>query len=120
MKLYYLAHAVAPNKYNTYEENIEDGRNWWTFLLRRGVQIAAPWYGLCSALDDSDPTDREIGMTVDKSVLERCDGMILTGVTVSTGMKAELDLCMDRGGEIINLIGMSFDEANKVLSMLNM
>ncbi len=114
--LYYLAHPVAPDNHHTYEENREDAKEWWTLLLRERVNVCAPWIGLCSVLNDSDPADRELGMAVDQSVLGRCDGLIFTGHTMSKGMRKEFQLGAEQGKRIINLIGLSFKEGMLLLS----
>jgi len=113
--LYYLAHPIAPDDAHTYAENMGDAQEWWTWLLRKNVSVCAPWFGLCSVLDDSDPSDRELGMRVDQAVLERCDGLIFTGHTMSNGMRKEFKLGAAAGKEIINLIGLTFEEASALL-----
>ena len=106
--LYYLAHPVGPNKNHTYQENMQDGILWWTALLRAGWNVCAPWVGLCHALDDTDPHDRQLGMAQDIEVMLRCDGIVACGDVMSEGMLKEWNL-MD--GKIrINAIGQSREQ----------
>jgi len=117
-KLYYLAHPVGPDDVHTYEENIADGEDWWRALLRAGYNVDAPWLGLCHTLDDFDSADRKIGMEIDKKVLERLDGIILTGHTVSSGMKAELDLATEKDLPVFVLVDMPIDTGVRSLGHL--
>lgn len=119
-KLYYLAHPVGPNDFDSLETNLDDGAKWWAFLARRGIFVDATWYGLCMVLDDYDPEDRKLGMEIDKIVLKKCDGLILTGKIVSEGMKEELEICINKGVEVINLVGLSFEEAGPFLEHLGL
>jgi hypothetical protein len=103
--LWYLAHPVGADSNRTYEQNMEDGMAWWSFLIRAGLSVCAPWVGLCHALDDGDDNDRRLGMAVDIEVLKRCDGIIATGHKMSRGMEREWDLMVERGGRRVNLVG---------------
>ncbi len=104
--LWYLAHPIAPDDDHTYEDNMADARFWWCFLMRNGVTVCAPWFGLCHALDDSIPEDRTLGMKIDQAVLARCDGIILTGHTLSSGMQREAAAMTARKPDaVINLVG---------------
>ena len=117
-KLYYLAHPVGPDAEHSYEFNIADGEDWWRSLLRAGFNVDAPWLGLCHTLDDFDPVDRKIGMEIDKKVLERLDGIILTGHIVSSGMQAEWDLASEKGLPVFNLVGKTIEEGVEMLGIL--
>lgn len=104
--LWYLAHPIAPDAEHTYEENMADARLWWVRLLRRGINVCAPWYGLCHALDDTKQEDRRLGMNIDQLVLSRCNGIIATGHKISDGMQREIDAMLQRiDDSVIDLTG---------------
>ena len=105
--LWYLAHPVGEDSEMTYAQNMVDGMAWWSFLIRAGLFVCAPWVGLCHALDDGNDTDRKLGMTIDIEVLLRCDGIIATGHKMSRGMRRKWEM-VDVDSRV-NLIGLQRD-----------
>ena len=114
-KLYYMAHPVGPSGRFTLQDNLKNGAAWWTFLLRKGVNVCAPWLGLCHALDDANPIDRKLGMDVDLSVLTKCDGIIAVGHTFSSGIATEVKQVEEAEGEVYKLTGKNAGDVEKVL-----
>lgn len=90
--LFYLACPVSPTDDETIESNLKRGLECLAWLNRNGFKTIAPWIELCYALDDNDTIDREIGMAVDIVALKRCDGIIMVGPRISSGMAAERDI----------------------------
>lgn len=66
---------------------------YWLGWLRRTFPEAtfiAPWIATVLSLDgDDSPALREAGLVDDCAVVERCDGIVLCGSRVSSGMQRE-------------------------------
>ncbi len=88
-QVWYLAHAVGGDV----DANVHRALDWLGYLraAESTVTIIAPWIaGILSGEDDSNPDAREHGLLDCEAVVSRCDGLILCGSTVSSGMKREL------------------------------
>ncbi len=72
----------------------------WLAWLRKSfpeTTFIAPWIAaIQSGEDDLDPKAREAGLVDACAVIERCDGIVLCGVRVSSGMARERDHGMMR------------------------
>lgn len=76
------------------EENLAGAMKWLSWLRRSFPETAfiAPWIAdIQSGADDSDPAARERGLVDCCAVVERCDGIVLVGPRISTGMARERD-----------------------------
>jgi hypothetical protein len=112
----YVAHPLAPTMEEV--ERVREGASWpelwtetarvrsalsanidvalrWLAWLRRSfpeTTFIAPWIAaVVSGEDDSDPKAREAGMVDDCAVVERCDGIVLCGERISSGMRREME-----------------------------
>lgn len=86
-------HAQALNK------NIRLALRWLAWLRASFPQdtFIAPWIATALSLHDDDgPELREAGLRDDCAVIERCDGITLTGSRLSSGMGRERDHGADR------------------------
>jgi hypothetical protein len=73
--------------------NLARAQRWFCWLRRSFPETTfiAPWISaVLSGEDDSDPVQREAGLVDACAVIERCDGMVLCGGRVSSGMLREL------------------------------
>lgn len=76
------------------ESNIQSALRWLAWLRKSFPEITfiAPWIAdILAGADDSDPAARERGLVDCCAVVERCDGIVLVGGRVSTGMARERD-----------------------------
>jgi hypothetical protein len=94
--LIYLARPVAPlpGSTETVLSNLTDAE-WWLVHLQRanpGFAIIAPWIQEIhlGISNDSDPDSRDAGIARCRATAARCDGIILCGPRISSGMLAEL------------------------------
>lgn len=74
--------------------NIDRAMRWLDWLRRAFPEttFTAPWIAsILAGADDSDPAQREAGMRDNEAIIERCDGIVLCGGRVSTGMRREMD-----------------------------
>lgn len=113
-RVLYVAHPLAPS-----EEAIKaiidllsdsvDQREATTKIVRQNVKRAlcwldwlrrsfpettfiAPWIAaIMSGEDDADPKAREAGLVDACAVVERCDGIVLCGGRIPSGMRRERD-----------------------------
>jgi len=96
MDMIYLAHPVAPlpGSTETVESNLDDAE-WWLVHLQRAnpdAAIIAPWIQELRLRIgvDSDPESRRRGLARCRATAARCDGIILCGSRISSGMMGEL------------------------------
>lgn len=83
-----LRHRIALRR------NIERAMRWLSWLRRSFPETTfiAPWIASVQpGEDDSDPAQREAGLVDACSVIERCDGIVLCGGRVSSGMRREME-----------------------------
>lgn len=75
------------------KDNLERGMRWlnW-FRVFPETTFIAPWIAsIMAGGDDSDPKQREAGLVDDCAVVERCDGIVLCGGRISSGMRREME-----------------------------
>lgn len=113
----YVAHPVAPTegeiaavpKYNkgghgmanrdellrrAVEANIQRALRWLAWLRKSFPETTfiAPWIATIQSLGgDGTPEEREAGLVDDCAVVERCDGIVLVGGRISSGMRREME-----------------------------
>jgi len=76
------------------KRNIERAMAWLAWLRRSfpGDTFMAPWIASCLAgADDDDAAQREAGLRDACAVVTRCDGIVLCGPRISSGMVRERD-----------------------------
>jgi hypothetical protein len=111
-RVWYLAHPVAPMQSEIDEicghgagvvaladaaryvvtRNLDNAKAWLSWIRDSfpAVTFIAPWIvAIESGEDDSDPQKRERGLRDDERVVARCDGVVLCGGRVSSGMARE-------------------------------
>lgn len=99
----YMAHPVSGDV----KANIHRALNWLSWLRRSFPETTfiAPWIvGIMSGEDDADPAQREAGLVDCCAVVERCDGIVLVGGRVSTGMARERDHGVEQSRELCELL----------------
>lgn len=113
MHLYYLAHP-----YGGKASNLRSARRWYTWLINDGrdfwspnepAALAANWIVECELFDDSDPDIRDDGINRGLELCSRCDGIILVGGTLSSGMFLEQRESLRNNGRVINLLHLGED-----------
>lgn len=104
MTLLYLASPVSGDVPN----NLRRALRWLAYLTAtRTEHIIAPWIaGLMAGEDDNDPAQRERGLQTCVEAARRCDGIILVGGRISSGMRREMDAVREAGGRVIDLTHM--------------
>lgn len=114
-KILYLAHKVRPleGSDEDLEGNLLSAMQWLAFLRKSepDITIICPWLvpllsGAAIGDDDSDPASREAGLVDCETVVARCDGIVLTGGRISSGIARELAVVEDGDGEIHDLLAL--------------
>jgi hypothetical protein len=101
-RVFYVAHPVAGDV----PANLARALRWlkWLSTTERETVHIAPWISaIMSGEDDSDPAARARGLRHDCLVVRRCDGIVLVGGRVSSGMAIERDAAHDAGLTVIDL-----------------
>ena len=110
-RVLFLAHPVAAlHNGPTVLGNIVNAKAWlrWLMLSEPEVAFIAPWLTAIDAgADDSDPAQRERGIRDNEAVLARCNGIVLVGGRISSGMQRELALAtkLDQDVDDLTFIG---------------
>jgi hypothetical protein len=119
----YLAHPVAPTeqqaeRYADYSpesrdihlnqivhENLTSATRWlrW-FVEHTDWAICAPWIPYVQALNDATSSHRQRGLRDDCLMAERCDGIVLVGGRLSSGMEREMVAVKGKGGFVLDFL----------------
>lgn len=85
--------------------NAERARLWLRWLLdhEAGVRFSASWLAYSDVLSGSDPAHKERAIRDCLVAAADCDGIVLVGGHVSTGMRQERDACLRGGGIVYDL-----------------
>lgn len=100
----YVAHPVSGNVAG----NIASAEALYAWLVEMHPDVAFVMSWLVDVLtgDDLDPERRERGLRDCEAIAARCDGIVLVGPRLSTGMMRELAACRDAGGWVSNLTAL--------------
>lgn len=74
--------------------NIDRAMRWLAWLRRSFPETTfiAPWIAsVLARADDADASQREAGFVDDCAVVERCDGIVLCGGRICSGMRREME-----------------------------
>jgi hypothetical protein len=105
-RVLFMSHPVASPDVAT---NVKRALDWLRFLRASEPEcvVIAPWLAsLASGEDDGDPAQRERGLRDCEAVIARCDGIILCGGRVSSGMQRELDAAIAADLDVDDLTSM--------------
>lgn len=86
--VYYMAHPLGGDV----DGNIKRALRWLSWLRRTfpKVTFIAPWIAaVMSGENDDDPAQREAGLVDAVAVVDACDGVVLVGGRISSGMERE-------------------------------
>ena len=87
------------------ERNVEYARKYCRFVVQRGFIPIAPHLFSPQFLDDKNPEERKLGMSMAKDLLKDCEELWVFSGILSEGMKAEIELANKLGIEIVNIPG---------------
>lgn len=104
-RLLYVAHPVAGDV----PANIARALRWLKWLSDGdpSTTYIAPWIAaLMAGDDDSDPAARARGLEHDCRVVRRCDGIVLVGGRVSSGMAVEREAARVHGLDVVDMTSL--------------
>lgn len=104
--IWYLAHPVAGGNGYSMETNLYLVKPIARALWCAGYKTIMPWYAHVNFLDDTNPVHREDAMEVNRRFLVECEGLILTGHYLSSGMQYEMYAANAAGIKVLNLLGI--------------
>jgi hypothetical protein len=87
--------------YLALKANLDRALRWLAWLRKSFPETTfiAPWIAsVLAGADDADPAQREAGLVDACAVVERCDGIVLCGPRISSGMRRKME-----HGERMNL-----------------
>lgn len=76
------------------DRNVQRALRWLAWLRKSFLETTfiAPWIAsVLAGADDADPAQREAGFVDDCAVVERCDGIVLCGGRICSGMQREME-----------------------------
>lgn len=90
--------------------NVEAAKEWLRALIlsHTSVDFVAPWIPMVEALGDSDAEQRARGLAIGCDMVRRCDGLVMVGKQVTSGMKQELQAARYFNKPIVDLTGFVF------------
>lgn len=104
-KLLYVCHPLAGD----IKANLARAERWLKYLRDSDPSSTyiAPWIAdIHSGADDTDPNARERGLVDCTTTVVRCDGVVLVGGRVSSGMARERDAAIEQGRSVFDLTSL--------------
>lgn len=107
----YLAHPVAAESTDEINANLRRAGRWLKWLAAKEPDrtFTAPWLALLlldGGAADNDPERRAKALRDAEKIVARCDGIVLAGGQVSSGMAQERDAMLAVGGWVCDLTGL--------------
>ncbi|MFI3255258.1 MAG: DUF4406 domain-containing protein [Eubacteriales bacterium] len=99
MKFIYVASPYAGDV----EKNVTFAKDACEFTRQQGHAFFAPHLFYTQLLDDSVPEQREQGLKMGITALDRSDELWVFGRTISTGMKKEIEYAQKKGIPICHI-----------------
>lgn len=104
-KVVYLCHPVGAESVVGINANLARARRWLKALVdATDWSIVVSWMPYVEALDEAGY--RERGLADDLAVIERCNGVVLVGGRVSSGMALERDHALAVNLPVFDLTGL--------------
>ena len=103
MSLMPIVYICSPYKADTpagIEANLARVRSYCRMAVNRGFAPLATHLAVCSFLNDNNPDERALGLTVDAALMNVCDELWVFGDRISEGMAIELDAFRQTGKPI--------------------
>lgn len=108
----YIAHQLSGDR----EANRAAAAKWVAWAGKQGVAPVATWIVLAGEWDEE--TGRDLGLDIDRRLIERCDVVLLCGPRLSGGMQVEAEHAQKVGVPILNLVRLNFETAEPLVRRL--
>lgn len=104
MRVVYIAHPIGSGEDR--ERNRANAQKWCAYLAERhGIAPVADWILLSGEWTEDK---RELGLSIDKALIERCDEVWMVGGRVSPGMHIEAEHARCLGKTVLDLTGFGY------------
>jgi len=110
-RLWYIAHPVGAKTHAGIQANLASVLAYQRALVRSGIHAVAPWYAMAAGMDDHYPGDRELSLAIGRRLVGLFGGVIAVGPQWSTGMTGEAETARAKGLPVVDLVGMSPQDA---------
>ena len=114
MIVVYIAHPLSASTREGIEANRRLASEWAAWACLQGVSPVCSWIVLTGVLEET-PENRARGLACDCAQVERCDVVIHVGPVLSSGMRRETDHGQQHGVPALDLLGLTFEEAEAPL-----
>lgn len=118
MKIWYLAHPVREGQGWSVEGNKKHALELQEMLLDQGIVTIMPWFSYVSHFGGHKEGIMKTMFEMNIECVKRCDGIILTGHKLTSGMQVELDAALESVVPILNLIGLPGETLRAVAKMV--
>ena len=110
--LWFVSAPLRPEVDETIKGNALHAAKIIRVLEKSNLCVTAPYLGIIlgDILDDRSKEERERGMQIDLQVLRRCDGNILIGDRLSSGMQGEAEYACRLNKPVYNLVDQDLEE----------
>jgi hypothetical protein len=104
----YLAHPVRGATREEVVANLDNVKAWlrWLFVHDPETVYIAPWVAEVEAFmatgQDADQSIMAKALRDDRVVVAMCDGLLLVGGRISSGMQEEMDAALAGGNDVID------------------
>lgn len=89
--MYYICSPLSAPTGEGIRRNMLRARGYMELVTRQfGCRAVAPHAYLPELLDDRNPRERELGLQFGMALLDLCDGIIVCGEEISSGMRKEI------------------------------
>jgi hypothetical protein len=116
MKLIFIA---SPYK-GDIEKNMEYAKQACRYVLNEGNAFFCPHLLYPQILDDNNPEERKLGISLGKEVLAKCDELWAFGDNISSGMFEEIEFARERGIPIKRITHLNMETKEQTLLRLGM
>lgn len=116
-RVFYVAHPVA----GAVDANVMAAMRWYAWLVEREplITFAMPWVVDVMTGNDADPHRREKGLLDCERIVARCDGIVLCGGRISSGMRRELDVARKHNLLIADLTTLDAEPDRDIAGLLS-
>ena len=116
MKLIFIASPYAGD----IEKNIGYAKQACRYVLNEGNAFFCPHLLYPQILDDNNPGERKIGISLGKEFLVKCDELWAFGDNISSGMFEEIQFAREKGIPVKRIIQLDIETKEQDLLRLGM
>lgn len=101
MRVVYIAAPLTAPTRELVQQNRARAMRWCAWAVAQGVAPVADWIILTGVLEET-PENRELGLRIDCTLIERCDELWQVGGRISAGMAIEAAHAYAHGKRVVD------------------